>query len=377
MKHTDVMKSLADARPARLDPPGGPAPLPFALTTAPTAARRTRRFRPATLIPAAGLAAAAVAAVAINTGGPAPAPGGAAPAPGGSATEAVRPPTAAQLLLTAAERSTRDTPAAGRYLIVRTESGSVLTVRSGTSTYEMTDRTAYEIWLSRTGQEATRTVSQDLGMTPLTPADDAAWRAAGQPGTVLVGKPLPTGDLGPASPVSTSGGPRQTSTLDSRDIYALGDAGVSVPDLEKLPADPAALRSALLKHFDGGGGDLPTDREQWLLSVATGLITDIPVSGPVRAAAFRLIAGLPGVRLLGTVTDQRGRQGDGFAFTAATPAGGSIERRFIIDTATGRALGEESHVLRPAGATARLKPGTLLGYTLVLAQQTTDQTPPK
>ncbi|MEU7800393.1 CU044_5270 family protein [Micromonospora arborensis] len=371
--HTDVMKSLADARPARLDPPGT-APLPFALTDVSAPARRARRFRAAALIPAGGLAVAAVAAVAVV----AVDPGGSTPTPGGSGTsaEAVRPLTASEILLAAAERSSQDAAGTGRYLVVRAESGSVLTVSSGTSTYEMTTRSSDETWLSRSGSEPTRVISQNLGMTPLTPADAAAWRAAGSPEQVMVGKPLPTGGFGPGSPISISGGPRRSSSSDGAGIYAFGTANITVRDLEKLPTDPATLRTALLRHFDGGGGDLPTDRQQWLLSVASSLIADIPVSGPVRAAAFRLIATLPGVRSLGEVADQRGRTGQGFAFTSGSAATGSIEHRFVVDAATGRALGEESRVLRPAGTTARLEPGSLLGYSVVLEQKTTDETPP-
>ncbi|MBM7489352.1 hypothetical protein JOD64_000574 [Micromonospora luteifusca] len=376
----DVMKSLADARPARLDPPGT-APLPFALTDVKAPVRRVRRLRAAALIPAGGLAVAAVAAVAVvaaNPGGSAPTPGGSAPTPGGSATsaEAVRPLTAPEILLAAAERSSKDASGTGRYLVVRAESGSVLTVSSGTSTYEMTTRSSDETWLSRSGTEPTRVISQNLGMTPLTPSDAAAWRAAGSPEQVMVGKPLPTGEFGPGSPISTTAGPRRSSSSEGANTYAFGTTNISVRDLEKLPADPAALRTALLRHFDGGGGDLPTDREQWLLSVASSLIADIPVSGPVRAAAFRLIATLPGVRSLGDVADQRGRPGQGFAFTSGSAATGSIEHRFVVDAATGRALGEESRVLRPAGTTARLEPGSLLSYNVVLEQKTTDETPP-
>ena len=393
-KSRDLMKTLADARPAQLDPPGTP-PLPFALTDAPVPGRRTRRFRAAALIPAGGLTAAAVAVavVAAGSGGIAPAgtaPGGTGPngtvpngtAPGGTgavgapadarpSATAQRPPTASRILLAAAERSSRDTPGAGRYLVVRVESGSVLTVGSGSSAYRMTARSSYQTWLSRSGREPNRLVSQQLGLTPATPADEAAWRAAGSPGQVLVGKPLPSGEVGPGSPVPVAGGPREISAVDEEN-YALGTTDVTVRDLERLPADPAALRGALLAHFDGGGGDLPTDRDEWLLSVAAGLITEIPVSGPVRAAAFRLMAGLDGVRTLGVVADRRGRPGEGFAFTT-----GSVERRFVIDARTGRALGEETRVARPAGVTARLERGSLLGYSVVLEQRTTDEQPPR
>ncbi|MGC4746822.1 CU044_5270 family protein [Micromonospora sp. DT201] len=372
-KHPDVMKSLAAARPTRLDPPGS-APLPFALTDVAAPTRRARRLRAAALLPAGGLAVAAVAAVAVVVIDP----GGSAPTPGGSGTsvEAVRPLTTSQILLAAAERSSQDASGTGRYLVVRAESGSVLTVSSGSSTYAMTTRSSDETWLSRSGKEPNLVISQNLGMTPLTPADAAAWRAAGSPEEVMVGKPLPNGQFGPGSPISISGGPPRSSSSDDAGIYAFGTTNISVRDLEKLPTDPAALRTALLRHFDGGGGDMPTDREQWLLSVASDLIADIPVSGPVRAAAFRLIATLPGVRSLGAVADQRGRMGQGFAFTSGSAANGSIEHRFVVDTATGRALGEESRVLRPAGTTARLEPGSLLGYSVVLEQKTTDETPP-
>ncbi|MFD0525652.1 CU044_5270 family protein [Paractinoplanes durhamensis] len=281
--------------------------------------------------------------------------------------------TASQILLTAAEHSSQDHPGTGKYLLFRTESGTVMTVGSGSSTYQMTDRTSNETWLSRAGTEPTRVISQDLGMTPTTPADAAAYQAAGSPAQVLVGKPLPTGKLGPGTPAGVAGGARRTSTTDGANIYALGATSISVRDLEKLPADPAALRTALLKNFDGGGSDLPTDREQWLLGVASTLIAEIPVSGPVRAAAFRLIAGLDGVRPLGVVADQHGREGQGFAFTATNAFTGSIEHRFVIDAATGRALGEESRVLQPGGTTAHFGPGSLLGYTVVLEQRVTDQ----
>jgi hypothetical protein len=366
---TDLMKTLAEARPPQLDPPGTP-PCPVPLHEAIAPARRARRFRPATLIPAGALAAAAVAAVvAVSTDAP-------TTTGGGSTTEAARPMTASQLLLTAAEHTGTDSPGTGRYLVTRVEDASVLTVGADGATYRMTIRSADETWLSRSGREAGRVITQPLGLTPLAPADVAAWQAAGSPRQVQVRKPLPDGKLGPGSPVKVTAGARQSSRADGA-AYAIGDTNVSVRDLEKLPSTPEALRTALLGYFHGGGGDLPTDRQQWLLTVGTSLITELPVSGPVRAAAFRLIADLPGVRSLGPVTDRKGRPGQGFAYTATSPVTGAIEHRFVIDAATGRALGQESRVVTPGGTTATREAGSLLGYTVVLDRRTTDQTPPK
>ncbi|GIM93922.1 CU044_5270 family protein [Paractinoplanes toevensis] len=362
--HPDVMTALAEARPAQLDPSGTPPlPVPVWEGTAPA-----RRFRPALLIPAGALAAVVAAVVvAVSVPEPGPAPD----------TEVARPLTASQLLLTAAEHSTTDAFGSGKYVVTRSEEGSTITVGAGTATYEMTAKTSYETWLSRSGNESNRVISTKLGMTPLTPADDAAWRAAGSPHEVLVGKPLPDGKLGPGYPVSIDAGAPEANSSDNPEVYAFGNTNVTVRDLEKLPADPEALRARLLKSWDGGGGDVPTDRQQWLLSVASSLLTDIPVSGPVRAAAFRLIATLPGVRSLGVVADQHGRRGQGFAFTTGNATYGSIEQRFVIDTATGRALGRETRVVQAAGTTARLDPGSVLAYSVVLDQRTTDEAPPK
>ncbi|MET0425206.1 MAG: CU044_5270 family protein [Actinoplanes sp.] len=368
MKTDHLMKTLAEARPPQLDPLGTP-PCPVPLHEAITPARRARRFRATALIPAGALAAAAVAAVVVvSLDAPATTPG--------TTTEAAPPLTASQLLLTAAEHTGADSPAAGRYLVTRVEDASVLTVGADDATYEMMVRSSAETWLSRSGREANRVISRPLGLTPLTPADVAAWQAAGSPRTVQVRKPLPDGKLGPGSPAKITAGARQSSGWDGA-AYAIGDTDVSVRDLEKLPSTPTALRTELLSYFQGGGGDLPTDRQQWLLTVGTSLITDLPVSGPVRAAAFRMIADLPGVRSLGTVADRKGRPGQGFAFTSTSPVTGGIEHRFVIDPSTGRALGQESRVATPGGTTATRDVGSLLGYTVVLDRRTTDQTPPR
>ncbi|BCY07578.1 hypothetical protein L3i22_026660 [Actinoplanes sp. L3-i22] len=356
------MKTLTGARPARLDPPRTPPlpdPLPFA--AAPRDHGRRRGF--AALISAGALVAAAAVAVVVVDRKP--------------SVEPARPLTASQLLLTAAERSSAEKPVTGKYLVVRIEYGTVMTVGAGTSTFQMTEKGVDQTWLSRTRSEPTRVTSQSLGMTPTTPADEAAWRAAGSPKKVLLGKPLPDGSVAEGEPVSIAGGKPHTGSAGYVDVYAVGGKTASVPYLEALPTEPEALRAALLKNFAvDGPGDLPDDPEQWLLVVASGLITDIPVSGPVRAAAFRLIATLPGVRSLGEVADRHGRRGQGFAYARTTRSGGEIEYRFVIDEATGRALGHEAVVLQPGGINARQAPGSLLGYSVVLDQRTTDEKPP-
>ena len=79
---------------------------------------------------------------------------------------------------------------------------------------------------------------------------------------------------------------------------------------------------------------------------------DYPVSTAVRAAAFRLLADMPGVRSLGQVTDPLGRQGVAVAIPYPRE-----ELRVIFDPATGTHL---ANVMST-------------GYVAVTAAEWTDQ----
>jgi hypothetical protein len=91
----------------------------------------------------------------------------------------------------------------------------------------------------------------------------------------------------------------------------------------------------------------------WLLGVKA-LVMDLPVAPEVRAAGYRMMADIAGVKLLGTVTDQRGRPGMAVTYTREGD-GGAGETRLVIDPHTGQALAEEH----------RNATGELTSYTLV------------
>ena len=55
------------------------------------------------------------------------------------------------------------------------------------------------------------------------------------------------------------------------------------------------------------------DAQAYLFQVPA--VLDMPVTPAVRAALYRLLAGVPGVRSLGTVTDVAGQQGVAVAHT--------------------------------------------------------------
>ena len=350
----DILDKLAAARPDRLDPPGRP---PLVLDSG-----GTRRARPRLFVAAGALvtAAAGVVAVAVAVSGSSTPP---APAPA-----APEPASAGQLLLAAAEhREANAAKAGGRYLVVGSESGWTVPTDGG---YQVTERELSQYWFARSNADKSWVVVEPLGAAPASAADRAAWEAHGSPAMVHVTAPKPF-DLSIAAP-----GKRWGNVIDPQHLFALGDANASQTELDALPTTPAALRNALLKRYHGGGSDMPTDRNEWLFSVTSSVLMDLPVSGAVRGAAYQVLAGLPGVRALGTVKDQRGRVGQAVATTERRAAEGTFEIRLIFDPNTGAALAREYRAVAPAGRSAWLKAGQLSGYELVLAPQTTDDNPP-
>ena len=373
----DLLDLLSRSRPARLDPPPGPddAQAVAAITAeerpavlhAEPRARRT----PVKALTSVG-AAAAVVAVVVTAGAIASRDTSPDPGEGAGTTSAPRaaPGDAGRLLLAAAERNDTAASGGGRYLTMQTEYGVAVPVSAAGGSYTMIEKSLDQYWLARPGAGRSWVIVQSLGATPATAADEAAWQRAGSPAVVKVTEPKPY-------ELRTTPGKVQGNPVNRDNLFAIGNRNMSQKQLDALPTGPAALRKMLIGTFDGGGGDMPTDRDQWLLGVTASLVVGLPVSNPVRAAAYRLLAELPGVRELGTVRDVRGRAGQAVAFVQDSPERGSFEVRLIIDTDTGRALAQERRAVRPRGRSSWIAPGTLVGYEAVLVSESTDDSPPK
>lgn len=153
----------------------------------------------------------------------------------------------------------------------------------------------------------------------------------------------------------------------------LGKITVTTAELAAAPADPVALRDWLTERIRRGGVE-PTGAA--LFWAGESLVMDLPVTPRLRAGAYRMLAGLAGVRSLGQVTDRHGRTGTAVAydytgrtdpFDPASPVG-AMQARLIIDLPTGRALAEESYSLRGGVA-------TLQRYRVMLASYYTDRPP--
>ncbi|NES14210.1 MULTISPECIES: CU044_5270 family protein [Micromonospora] len=351
-RRRDVLQVLSESRPARLDPGDGRFD-PAAVTAYPRpepdrpAARRVARCRlvlAAGLVPALAAGALAVVVAVRPDTFPTPRPRAAAPSPA--------PATARQLLLTAAETVGGTEVGTGRYWKTVVEHGDVRQVGPSGGRYDVVQRMRVDTWYATDPADRTWVFVQSLGARPLAAADEAGWRRAGSP--------TRWGE------VSTSSGERRLRTpegLDPARNYLLGGRPVTLAELSGLPTDPAALRAALLKRQAGG-----SESDTWsLFWSATQLVLDLPTTPQVRAAAYRVLAGLDGVTELGPVTDPHGRSGMALGYTRRGD-GGLAQLRLVVDPGTGLALAQESW---DAGT------GRLLSYQAVVDATWTDAAPPK
>jgi hypothetical protein len=220
----------------------------------------------------AGLvAAAAAAAVVVAT-----LPGAPADAP---PPQAVAPVVTGQQVLLAAATVAEHAPAGtGKYWYIRTAS----------------DKQVYEYWFT---------------------SDGHMWFRGAKSG----GRVMP---LGPA--------PLRLAATD-----------VTFEQLRTLPTDPAALRDWLINAIahsnarTSAGPFTAADRERELLLSMVSLVSTLPASPAVRAAAFRSIAAYPGVRDLGPVSGGRGFLLPGEYRLVVDPSTGRINRTSMYVSADG------------------------------------------
>ncbi|GII52646.1 hypothetical protein Pth03_10350 [Planotetraspora thailandica] len=364
-RHRDVLEMLSEARPGQLD--RGPRPLDLnAITAYPrdtTRRRRRRRLLVAGgLIPAVAAGALAVSAVVVRLD---------APPPASTATgrEASPPATAQQLLLTAADRVALERVAdekaiAGRYWVIKTEQGATRQVGPAGRPYDILQKISQESWLAWTPKDQSRFFFQGLGAAPATPADTAAWKRDGSPAKWT--QPAPRG-MKPVV-ITAASGPRRLKTTRGTG-FVLGGRRVSAAELSTLPADPARLKAYLLKQ-DTTTGETQTEYLFWSANL---LVLDMPVTPEVRAAAYRMMAGLKGVTTLGQVTDQQGRKGVAVAYTRRGDAGTLGQVRLIFDPRTGQAFAREFWNLGKSASGQ----GKLTSYTLVTSAAWSSATPPE
>jgi hypothetical protein len=307
----------------------------------------------------AAVTAGAVTAVALLPGADS------APAP--HRTTAIAP---GNVLLVAATNAQK--APTGRYWHTRTVMGDVYAVgKSAANHYLVDSRQGNETWVDATG--LTRQTHLDLADVPLTERDREKWEAAGSPGWVSV--PNPEGPDGEVH-LDMSGKTSRSPWPESVERFY----GMTPGQIAELPTRPEELRKVLLNlkgHWHAvskdGEKEEPIralrgqEQVRALSEVAGTLLSTAPAPPAVRAAVFRMLAGLPGVRAEGPATDPLGRPGTAISLPLRTtaPLGvytapkqlGTYRRQFIVAADSGSLLAIRDLVVKPPRGSRPIPPG--------------------
>jgi hypothetical protein len=179
------------------------------------------------------------------------------------------------------------------------------------------------------------------------PADKAAWVAVGSPD--LRGTPssdttfsLTPSGLAPGTPQAWPGS-----------LY--------YENVDALPTDVAALRHVIDERAAAGGG--ATDYERF--TIVGDLLRETVAAPQVRAALYRVAAGLGDVELIGSMTDRAGRTGTAVSMTNGQSSRGLERRVLIFDPRTSALLAEEDVLLHKVDW-LDAEPPLLIGYDTYL-----------
>jgi hypothetical protein len=194
-----------------------------------------------------------------------------------------------------------------------------------------------------------------LGARPASAADARAWRRDGSPDHWRSGSGVLSAHPGPVSEVT--------------DVkHGTGDFGGN-NDLW-LPADPAKLRAVLLAHPQPGAGG----RNNVIAAGALTVMNSDNVRPAVRAAAYQVLAGVPGMRMRPGVRDPEGQTGTAIWQDSWIGFGLHYETTYdIINPESGAILAGDTVAQTPVAGAA---PGTVLSYTATTSAYWTNQLPP-
>jgi hypothetical protein len=205
--------------------------------------------------------------------------------------------------------------------------GDVVTGKS----FNLSVRRTVQTWVGADGKGLRITTTD--GFSFATEGDRQAWIEMGQP-------TLP-----------------QPGTVDQEPFDLWGDLGL---DPLTLPTDPSELLKALQQPINSRGS---LDDATVMDGIATLLAEGNP-SPALRAAMFKVLEDLPGIRSLGVVKDAWGRPGVGFVLPL-----GPREREIIVDQATSDVLASMYYAPALGGAlrfTALYAPGTIVSHPHVV-----------
>lgn len=223
-----------------------------------------------------------------------------------------RSAAAAALTHLASEAAQQPTTLApGQYFYTEIQGPTITTSESGLpgGPYTFYESSVVQTWVAADGSGRQVTTTDP---TPrfFTTAERATWMAAGEPPLASSPDPQPTQTFAPGSAAEVNG-------------------PIPLYDVSTLPTDPDALAAVLGKDAPDNGdlGALPPgiaalDVDANLFGRAAALLQgpDVGETPALRSALFEVLASIPGVQLLGTVTNPAGQTGLGIQLVENTPA---------------------------------------------------------
>ncbi|MFI6515372.1 CU044_5270 family protein [Spirillospora sp. NPDC050679] len=285
----------------------------------------------------AATAAAVTGAVVLSSGTAPRAPG---PGPGSTAAQ---PMSAKTALLTAAEHAETARSTGKYWYVLRVQSSAFSTARGD---YQMLGRQLIGKWSRPDGRSWS--AYRGLGAVPMSPQDAPAFRRDGSP------------DPNPMPPRLT----RDTGT----ETFSVCDRGMTFKQVQALPTDPGKLKSALKRGIPRDHPTAGRTPDEVVKNCVTGLLGHVPAPPKVRAAAYRMLAAMPGVTAMGAVTDERGRKGFGLRVRVRD----DITETVIIDPGTSFVLSTSRTFAGTPGKDPR---DVILGKSLYLQAGWTDSEP--
>lgn len=222
--------------------------------------------------------------------------------------------------------------------------------------YVLRESESAEIWIPADPEGRTWHRQTPQGIKPATPEDQAAWVADGSPAFWTYDKPSESGRSGV---VRSEPGEQRTWSTEDWDFRIL-TADKPLTKMNQVPESPEGLKAFIAAD------------DRTTIDTAARLLFFVPVTSETRAAAYRLLASVPGVTAVGHVTDVLGRAGQAIEYESGEFAPpnfmGATRTRLVIDPASGKPLSIE---VRSA------LDGLLLTYTAVQDSRWADSNPLK
>lgn len=207
--------------------------------------------------------------------------------------------------------------------------------------------------------------AQVPAITQMTPETEQQWQAADGSGRQLITYDGPSQFATPASEQAwiQAGKPAIVPPSSGQSSSTFSGAPDPPPNYSNLPTDPAALLNAI----ETGTTGLPQADVNRLAPSDPTAVFDMAVqilsqpgtgsTAALRAALYQIIAGLPGIELLGQATDHSGRSGT----QIAGPADAGTRIEIIIDPTNGALLEQAWVITDPTALPPKFQLGDTAG----------------